>query len=108
MNEVEKGDDWRAHVGEPGDPDSPDFARAREPGRGREAMTPEQIPPAIRGYCSCTCTSFSYILLLVVEIRDEAWRVRDRYARQRSTSTPPLISSTTSTRSLRRGDFSFR
>ena len=45
MNEVDKGDDWRAHVGEPTDPDSPDFVRARELGRGREAKTPEQIPP---------------------------------------------------------------
>jgi len=42
---VESSDDWRAHVGEASDPNSPDLARAREPGRGREANTPEEIPP---------------------------------------------------------------
>ncbi|MBA3916747.1 MAG: YihY/virulence factor BrkB family protein, partial [Acidobacteriales bacterium] len=46
MNEDEKGDDWRAEVGERSDPGfSADLARAREPGRGRDANTPEQIPP---------------------------------------------------------------
>jgi len=46
LNEPEKGDDWRAEVGERSDPGlSADHARAREPGRGREANTPEQIPP---------------------------------------------------------------
>ena len=40
----EESDDWRAHVGEPDDPRSRDLARSREPGRGREAKTPEQIP----------------------------------------------------------------
>ena len=45
MKEAEKGDDWRAEVGERTDPGfSVDLARAREPGRGREATTPEQIP----------------------------------------------------------------
>jgi membrane protein len=46
MDEAEKGDDWRAHVGERSDPGPPgvDRARAREPGRGREAETPEEIP----------------------------------------------------------------
>ena len=45
MVEGEEADDWRAHVGEPDDPRSSDLARSREPGRGREATTPEQIPP---------------------------------------------------------------
>jgi membrane protein len=45
----EKGDDWRAQVGERVDQGlSVDLARAREPGRGREANTPEQIP--LRGW----------------------------------------------------------
>ena len=39
----ESSDDWRSQVGEPDD-GSPDFARAREAGRGRDADTPEQIP----------------------------------------------------------------
>jgi membrane protein len=42
---AEKEDDWRAQVGERNDPGlAADFERAREPGRGREAETPEQIP----------------------------------------------------------------
>jgi membrane protein len=46
VKEVQEADDWRAHVGEPSDATlAPDYARAREPGRGREANTPEQIPP---------------------------------------------------------------
>jgi membrane protein len=41
----EGGADWRAKVGEPeAAATSVDQARAREPGRGREAKTPEQIP----------------------------------------------------------------
>jgi membrane protein len=45
MTKAEKGDDWRAQVGERSDPGlSADLARALEPGRGREASTPEQIP----------------------------------------------------------------
>src|SRR5215211_8891939 len=45
MNDI-KGEDWRSHVGDAQDkePLSVDRARAREPGRGREATTPEQIP----------------------------------------------------------------
>ena len=42
---AEISDDWRAHVGEPNDLNSVDLARARERGRGREANTPEEIPP---------------------------------------------------------------
>ena len=46
MAEEEQGEDWRAHVGE--EPDtaglSTDRARAHEPGRGREADTPKDIP----------------------------------------------------------------
>lgn len=42
---IEKSEDWRAQVGEPSEPTSPDLLRAREPGRGRDANTPEQIPP---------------------------------------------------------------
>jgi membrane protein len=43
---TDKGQDWRAEVGARSDSDSSvDLARAREPGRGREANTPEQIPP---------------------------------------------------------------
>jgi membrane protein len=45
VNEVKQADDWRAQVGERSDPGlSADLARAHEPGRGREATTPEQIP----------------------------------------------------------------
>ena len=41
-----KADDWRAHVGEPSDASiSADVVRSHEPGRGREANTPEEIPP---------------------------------------------------------------
>src|SRR5215210_2947679 len=47
--EADKGDDWRARVGERNDPGlSADLERAREPGRGRHAKTPEQIP--VRGW----------------------------------------------------------
>ena len=43
--ETDKGDDWRAGVGAENNIGlSVDLARAREPGRGREANTPEQIP----------------------------------------------------------------
>ena len=45
MGETEQGEDWRAKVGERINQDlSVDLARAREPGRGRDANTPEQIP----------------------------------------------------------------
>ena len=45
-NIADKGDDWRAEVGaRTNSARSVDLARAREPGRGREANTPEQIPP---------------------------------------------------------------
>jgi hypothetical protein len=42
---VDKGQDWRTEVGSSHSGRSADLARAREPGRGREANTPEQIPP---------------------------------------------------------------
>ena len=43
---ADEGQDWRAQVGAEDNGDlSVDRARAREPGRGREADTPEQIPP---------------------------------------------------------------
>ena len=43
---TDKGRDWRADVAARSDSTVPvDVARAREPGRGREANTPEQIPP---------------------------------------------------------------
>ena len=43
---ADEGQDWRAQVGAENKGDlSVDHARAREPGRGREANTPEQIPP---------------------------------------------------------------
>ncbi len=46
MTDDEQAQDWRAHVGE--EPDtaglSTDRARAHEPGRGREADTPKDIP----------------------------------------------------------------
>jgi membrane protein len=45
VSDSKDGDDWRAQVGEPDDAPSRDLARSREPGRGREATTPEQIPP---------------------------------------------------------------
>ena len=40
----DKGDDWRAEVGQENFGTTVDLTRAREPGRGREADTPEQIP----------------------------------------------------------------
>ena len=42
---ADKGQDWRTDVGSSPAGRSADLARAREPGRGREANTPEQIPP---------------------------------------------------------------
>ena len=46
MKATDKGRDWRADVGARSDSASPvDLARAGEPGHGREAKTPEQIPP---------------------------------------------------------------
>ena len=43
---IDKGHDWRAEIGTRDNAGlSVDLARAREPGRGREATTPEQIPP---------------------------------------------------------------
>jgi membrane protein len=43
--DVEGGHDWRAHVGAKSQSGhSADLQRANEPGRGREAETPEQIP----------------------------------------------------------------
>ena len=44
MSHDEATENWRAHVGELQDVTSPDILRAREPGRGRQAETPEQIP----------------------------------------------------------------
>lgn len=45
-SDADKGRDWRAEVGaESNSGCSVDMARAGEPGRGREAYTPEQIPP---------------------------------------------------------------
>ena len=42
---ADKGQDWRTEVGARSDSNrSADLARAHEPGRGREANTPEQIP----------------------------------------------------------------
>jgi len=42
---AERGDDWRGQVGERKDSSrSTDVERSREPGRGRQAETPEQIP----------------------------------------------------------------
>jgi len=44
--QTEKGHDWRAEIGAKSDAGrSVDLARAGEPGRGREANAPEQIPP---------------------------------------------------------------
>lgn len=46
MSKTDKGDDWRADVGSKSNSDQLiALARAREPARGREADTPEQIPP---------------------------------------------------------------
>ena len=42
---ADKGGDWRAEVGAGNSGRSVDLARAREPDRGREANTPEHIPP---------------------------------------------------------------
>jgi membrane protein len=45
-NEIDKGRDWRAEVGDrSAAANAVDLARASEPGRGREANTPEEIPP---------------------------------------------------------------
>lgn len=44
--QTDKGHDWRAEVGAKSDGGrSVDLARAGEPGRGRDANAPEQIPP---------------------------------------------------------------
>jgi membrane protein len=49
MRKTEQGEDWRAKVGErTSHGPSTDLVRSREPGRGREANTPEQIP--LRGW----------------------------------------------------------
>ena len=46
---TDKGHDWRAEIGTRDNAGlSVDLGRAREPGRGREATTPEQIP--LRGW----------------------------------------------------------
>jgi len=42
---ADQGEDWRTEVGASDTGRSADLARAREPGRGREANSPEQIPP---------------------------------------------------------------
>ena len=42
---VDEGHDWRAEVGVKTNALSVDLARSREPGRGRQANTPEDIPP---------------------------------------------------------------
>ena len=46
MNKDSQGEDWRARLGDECEQPSisTDLARAREPGRGREAATPEEIP----------------------------------------------------------------
>ena len=46
MDKDEEGKDWRADVGKRSDPGSLaiDEARAREPGRGRDARSPQDIP----------------------------------------------------------------
>ena len=42
---VDSGDDWRSEVGEVSSGAlSDDLVRAREPGRGREASAPQDIP----------------------------------------------------------------
>jgi membrane protein len=65
---VDKGDDWRDQVGAAAHSGgSVDRARAREPGRGRQADTPEQIPP--RGW------------------RDISWRVFWSISKDRIFST---------------------
>ena len=48
MADEEKGEDWRAHVGETSGVAAADLVRSRETGRGRQAETPEQIP--VRGW----------------------------------------------------------
>jgi len=59
-NVADKGVDWRAEVGTRSRSEhSVDLARAREPGRGREANTPEQIPP--RGWRDILLRVFSAI-----------------------------------------------
>ena len=45
MTHDESGDDWRAHVGEPNEHNAIDLVRAAEAGRGRNANSPEEIPP---------------------------------------------------------------
>ena len=44
MNEIEHGEDWRSKVGGSPGQLSDDLTRAREPGRGRDASTPRDIP----------------------------------------------------------------
>ena len=45
LTDSEQSEDWRAHIGTPSESMSVDLVRAREKGRGRQAETPEQIPP---------------------------------------------------------------
>jgi membrane protein len=47
MDQDDGGDSWRSHLGAPGEQPrlSTDLARARESGRGREAVSPQDIPP---------------------------------------------------------------
>jgi membrane protein len=65
--EAAEGHDWRADVGVSINGLSVDLARARESGRGRQADTPEEIPP--RGW------------------RDILWRVFWAISRDRILST---------------------
>ena len=44
MKQNKEGQDWRALVGEPDSDRSTDLVRAREPGRGRDADAPDEIP----------------------------------------------------------------
>ena len=44
LAEIEHGEDWRSKVGGSSNELSDDLTRAREPGRGREASTPQNIP----------------------------------------------------------------
>ena len=56
-----KAEDWRAHVGEPSNLSiSADLVRSHEPGRGREANTPEEIPP--RGWSDIVYRVFWSVL----------------------------------------------
>ena len=68
---IEHGEDWRSQVGgSPGEL-SDDLIRAREPGRGREASSPQDIPA--RGWKDI----FWRVFWSIVSVQPQPFRWRD-------------------------------